>query len=495
MTTAETASQKTFFGHPRGLATLFFTEMWERFSYYGMRALLILFMTAPIAAGGLEFDVATAGAIYGLYTALVYMTGLPGGWIADHLLGQRKSVLVGGIIIACGHFTMAFHGLGFFFTGLILIIIGTGLLKTNVSAMVGELYSGEDTRRDSGFSIFYMGINLGASISPFICGYLGQKIDWHYGFAAAGVGMVFGLIQYVIGGKYLGNAGMLVKSEMDADVHRRSKRFATMIGAGIIVVVGLLYFLINAGTLNFTLKQISTGFGSLIVILPLAYFISVFTKKGWDTVERKRIAVIAILFLFSSMFWAAYEQAGSTLNLFAERFTANTMFSFDFPSSWLQSVASIFVIALAPVFAFLWIKLGKYEPSSPTKFALGLFFVGLGFLLMVGAAMVSGPGGMRVSPTWLITVYFLHTVGEICLYPVGLSTVTKLAPQRIAGQLMGIWFLTISLGNFIGGQIAGLFESMPLTSIFGGVVATTWIAALILVVLTKTIRRLMGGIH
>lgn len=493
--TASQAYDKGFFGHPRGLATLFFTELWERFSYYGMRALLILFMTAPVAAGGLEFDVAKAGAIYGLYTAMVYMTGLPGGWIADRLLGQRRAVLIGGIIIALGNFSLAVHGLPFFFLGLVLIVTGTGLLKPNVSTMVGALYSEGDARRDAGFSIFYMGINLGAMLAPLICGYLGQRIDWHLGFAAPGIGMTIGLIQYLLGSKHLGRAGLHTTSAEGPHLQPGQKR--KWIGglASGAVVIALIVALRLAGVIHITVGSLTNAVGGALLVLPLLYFAWLFLRGHWQPVERKRLAVVAILFLFSALFWAGFEQAGSTLNLFADRFTRTSIVGFNFPSSWFQSLNAVFIILWAPVFAWLWVRLGKREPSSPAKFAYGLFFVGLGFLVLAVAALLSGPAGVRVSPLWLVVVYLIHTFGELCLSPVGLSTVTKLAPARVASQMMGIWFLSLSLGNFVGGQLAGLFESLALPKLFGAVFATTAGSGLILALLVKPIRKLMGGVH
>jgi POT family proton-dependent oligopeptide transporter len=487
---------RAFFGHPRGLSTLFFTEMWERFSYYGMRALLILFMTATAANGGLGFDVMKAGAIYGLYTSMVYMTGLPGGWIADRFLGQRRAVLLGGIIIALGSFCLAIHDVTTFYFGLAFIVAGSGLLKPNVSSMVGNLYSEQDRRRDAGFSIFYMGINLGATIAPLICGYIGQKIDWHWGFGAAGVGMTFGVIQYALGGKYLGDIGLQATKKHDSaqstDGGRRMK-LTVFIVLGFVLAGAIIWV---SGILDTPLKNIITVLGfSFLALLVVGYFTWIFVTGSWNSVERKRIAVIAILFLFTSMFWAAFEQAGSTLNLFADRFTQNSAFGLPFPSSWFQSVNSVFIIAFAPVFAWLWIKLGKHEPSSPGKFSLGLIFVGLGYLLLVPAAMIVISSGGKVSPMWLVGVYLLHTFGELSLSPVGLSMVTKLAPARILGQMMGIWFLSISLGNFIGGQVAGLFESLPLPILFASVFGTTAGAGIILFFLKNPIRKLMGGVN
>lgn len=494
----------SFFGHPRGLATLFFTELWERFSYYGMRALLILFMTADTSHGGLQFDVVKAGAIYGLYTSMAYMTGLPGGWIADRFLGQRKAVLVGGIVIAIGQFCLMVHSIVFFYLGLLVIISGTGLLKPNVSSMVGALYNQQDKRRDAGFSIFYMGINLGATIAPLIAGYIGQRIDWHLGFGVAGLGMIIGVIQYSLGGKYLGTVG-LRSGKPAADDSGKSNRGLYIGIAAFLAICCLGVVLDKTGVIDLSMQTIIRIIGVCILLLPVIYFAAIFMRGGWTPVERKRITVVAILFLFTALFWSAFEQAGSTLNLFAARFTNTSILGCSFPSSWYQSVGSLFIIMFAPVFAYLWIRLGKAEPSSPMKFAIGLFCVGFGYLLLVPAALgipreltaqgAAIPDAVKVGPFWLIGVYLLHTFGELSLSPVGLSMVTKLAPQRIVGQMMGIWFLTISVGNFIGGQVAGLFESLPLPSLFGTVFATTAGAGIILAFLVKPIRKLMGGVN
>ena len=461
---------------PRGLTTLFFTEFWERFSYYGMRALLILFMTATVADGGLGLDTATAAAIYGFYTSAVYFTGIPGGWIADRLLGQRKAVLYGGILIAMGHYSMAIDSRATFYTGLVLIVLGTGLLKPNISSIVGQLYSLDDRRRDAGFSIFYMGINVGAFLSPLVCGYLGQEVGWHYGFGAAGVGMTLGLIQYALGGRRLGNAGMLREKPKDAG------RLWAAVAAAVLAITATFYFLWDYR--DFVL---------------LAGTIGVFwwlLRQGKGSIEKKRIWSIIAFFVFALLFWAGFEQAGSSLNLFADRYTVNSAFGKAFPSSFFQSVNPLTIIVLAPVFAWLWVRLGNREPSSPAKFMYGLVFLSLGFLVVAGAATVSVQGGeSRVSPMWLLAVYVLHTIGELCLSPVGLSTVTKLAPERLVGSMMGVWFLASSLGNFVGGRIAGLFETLPLPQLFGAVFITTGISAAVLLFLIKPIRNLMGGVH
>jgi POT family proton-dependent oligopeptide transporter len=442
---AVSSQDREFFGHPRGLSTLFFTEMWERFSYYGMRAFLILYMVAPQSAGGLGLADADAASIYGTYTGSVWGAAILGGIVADRFLGQYRSVLVGGIIIALGHFTLAFKALPFFYTGLSLIVIGTGLLKPNVSTMVGSLYAPGDSRRDAGFSIFYMGINLGAFIGPLVAGWLAQRVDWHLGFASAGVGMAFGLTQYVLG-----------KRRLTPALERLA---AKPIAAGPTTTGG-------------------DGAGSVLA----------FTPAEW-----KRIGAIVVFFLVAILFWGAYEQAGSTLNLFADRYTRTDILGFSFPSSWFQSVQPIFVIILAPVFAWLWMRLGPREPSVPAKFAFGLLFMGLSFLVLVPAgAMAQAGEGVRVSPWWLIAAYGVSELGELCLSPVGLSAVTRLSPARIVGLMMGVWFLSNAFGNKLAGWAAGFFSTMPLQSLFGIVAGILMVSAVIMFGLVKPLRRLMA---
>ncbi|HXG56646.1 MAG TPA: peptide MFS transporter [Vicinamibacterales bacterium] len=487
---------RAFFGHPRGLSTLFFTEMWERFSYYGMRALLLLYMTAPLAAGGLGFDTAQGGAIYGLYTSMVYMTTLPGGWIADRLIGQRRAVLYGGILIASGHFSMAVPSLATFYLGLFLIVIGTGLLKGNVSVIVGQLYTPKDVRRDAGFSIFYMGINLGAFLAPLICGYLGQRVSWHVGFAAAGVGMVLGLIQYVLGGKHLGQAGLYPAPAESPEAAARLKSRALVIGGLLAMIVAAVGIGAYTGALAITARQVADAAGIFLLVVVVVFFGWLFFSSGWTPDERKKIYVIGVLFLAAALFWSVFEQAGSTLNLFADRDTNNVVLGYAYPSSWFQSMNAMFIFALAPVFAWLWVRLaaaGK-EPSSPAKFSIGLVFVGLGFAVLIIAAQIASTG-VKVSPMWLTLTYLLHTIGELALSPVGLSAMTKLAPVRIAGLVMGVWFLASSVGNYIGGRVSGLYESLALPDLFGLVAAFAIVAGVILALFVKPMKKLMGEVN
>jgi len=444
------------FGHPRGLSTLFFTEFWERFSYYGMRSILILYMTASVANGGLGFDKPHASTLYGSYTMWVYLTGLPGGLTADRLLGARLAVLLGGVVIIFGHVAMVFHSMPFFYGGLTLIAIGTGLLKPNISTMVGSLYSENDPRRDSGFSIFYMGINIGAVLAPLTVGYLAQHesfkrflagngLDpaksWHWGFGAAAVGMTAGLIVYLLNRGRLGNVGRRTTNQQKKE--------------------------------KLTLPR-----------QPL-------TRSDW-----KRIGAIFIFFLFTILFWAAYEQKGASLNLFARDLVRTEVFGRTFPSSWLQSCTPAFVIMLAPLFSILWVRLGTRQPSSPVKFTLGLVFIGLAYCLLVPAAWMTGQG--RISPLWLVGLYFLEVVGEMCLSPVGLSTVSKLAPLKLLGIMMGVWFLAAAFGNKLAGYLSTFFVAdnpMQLVKLYGGIALGLLVSAGILALLTPKVKKLMGTVN
>jgi POT family proton-dependent oligopeptide transporter len=499
---------RKFFGHPIGLSTLFFTEMWERFSYYGMRGFLILFMGAPLAAGGMGLDNVTATAIYGTYTAMVYLMSVPGGWLADRVFGQRKSVLYGGILIAVGHFTLALPSSSTFFFGLIFIVLGTGLLKPNISVIVGQLYAAGDVRRDAAFSIFYMGINLGGFLGPAVTGYLAQQESfrnmivgwgfdpnstWHFAFGAAGVGMTLGLIQYVLGGRKLGTAGIAPGGAPTPELAAKYKRQATIwLGLGIAVIAAIAVASMT-GALTITPTGVRDWVGYALLIITVFFFANLFMQKEWTSTERARLVVIFIFFACASVFWSVFEQAGSTLNLFADRSTANTLFGFNFPSSWFQSLNSFFIVVFAPVIAWVWIKWGSRQPSAPTKFAWGLVGVGLGFMLLVIPAKVAATPGVLVSPMWLTSVYFIHTIAELLISPVGLSSMTKLAPPKIVGAMMGVWFLGASVGNFLAGSMAGLYEEMPLETLFWRVSLLPIAAGLVMLVFSKKFTAMMGG--
>ena len=483
----------SFFGHPRGLATLFFTEMWERFSYYGMRAILIFYLTATIAHGGLGFADSKAGAVYGLYTAMVYLMCLGGGWIADRITGQRRAVLIGGIFIACGEFCLVVPAEVSFYLGLVLLACGTGLLKGNVSTIVGQLYAPGDPRRDSGFSIFYMGINIGALISPLFCGYVGERISWRLGFGLAGLGMLAGLIQYVVTSRHLGSAGLHPASTGDPERDLREKKSAIRtIGIGA-AVLAFLAALGATGVVELNANMISDGLGWCLLGISVVVFSWLIFFGNWSPVERKRCAAILVLFISSAVFWAAFEQAGSSLSLFAKDGTDCRILGYEFPASWFQSVQPIFVVLLAPVFAWLWLVMGRREPSSPGKFSLGLLLGGLAFAILVPAAYLVASGS-KVAPYWLIGTYLLQTLGELCLSPVGLSAMTKLAPARAAGFMMGIWFLSISIGNWLAGKAASMYSSMPLPALFGSVAVFSIVAAVVLAILIKPTVRLMQGV-
>ncbi len=501
---AAKVSEGRFFGHPRGLSTLFFTELWERFSYYGMRAILILFMTAPAASGGLGFDVSKAGAIYGLYTAMVYLACLPGGWLADRLIGQRRATLIGGLIIMSGHVSLAIPSTATFYLGLLLLIIGTGFLKPNISTLVGQLYAEDDHRRDAGFSIYYMGINIGAFLAPLICGWLGQsvqfrtvlsnagidpKLSWHFGFGAAAIGMAVGLWHFLHGGRFLGEAGKYPIDHDDPDAHRRTRRqFLRGLALGFGVCV-LLMLLAAIGLITLSAEGIANAFGIVLLLVTIGFFTWMFALAQWTAEERRRLVLVLVLFLGATAFWSLYEQGGSTLNLFAENHTDTTLFGFDFPASWLLSLNPIFIIfGLAPAFAWLWIKLGPREPSSPAKFTLGLLFMGLGYAVMIAAGLEAQRGAL-VSPLWLATMYFLHTIGEMCLSPVGLSAMTKLAPARIAGLTMGVWFLAASIGSYFGGRVAGLYDTLSLPQIFGALTIFAFLTTALMALLVAPLRR------
>ncbi|MEO8622522.1 MAG: peptide MFS transporter [bacterium] len=490
-------SDRSFFGHPGGLATLFFTEMWERFSYYGIRPLLILFMTAALGSGGFAFTRENAAAIVGIYASSVYLASLPGGWIADRWLGLRRAVWWGGVLIALGHLSIALSAVfahQAFFLGLILIVMGTGLLKPNISAIVGDLYPEGGARRDSGFAVFYMGINLGAFVAPFLTGALGERVGWHWGFGVAGVGMLLGLFTYrARADRTLGT--IRLRPSVGEDEQRRV-RTATFSALAVVAVVVALAM---AGIIPINPLAIAQQMTVVIGVLAVAYFSYLFFFAGLDRDEIKRTGVILVLFIFASIFWSAYEQAPTSLNLFAKDFTDRHIFGWEMPTLWLQSATPFFVIVLSPVFAAVWLALAKrnIDFSSPAKFAFALVCAGLSYLIMVSAtnSVIAGGGvGIRVSVWWLIVTYFLQVVGELALSPVGLSTVTKLAPARLVGQMMGVWFMSIALGNLVAGLLGGKVDpeklaEMPL--LFQRTAITLFIAAALLAALVIPVRNMV----
>ncbi len=497
----------SFFGHPRGLATLFFTEMWERFAYYGMRALLILFMTATTthmvtapdgtllrSNPGLGFDVATATAIYGLYVGLVYILTLPGGWVADNLWGQRKAIFVGGCFIAAGQISMALPFTPTFFLGLVFIILGTGLLKPNVSTVVGELYPEGGARRDAGFSVFYMGINLGAFIGPIITGFFGENYNWHYGFGIGALGMILGLTQYKMGDKYLGEAGFLKPGDTPAELRTKSRRFYGTFVAGLAVLVGF-GLLVRAGIIPLTLTQIAAYMVWIVLALVALYFVYLWVFGGHTAAENKRLLVIFWLFLLIAVFWSGFEQAGTSFNLFARDLTDRVFFGWEMPASWLQSVNPIFIIIGAPLFGSLWLWLDKVKanPPLPLKAGLGLVFLSVGFFVLAWGAANATPE-TPVSPAWLVVTYFFHTVGELCISPIGLSAMTKLSPAKRVGQMMGVWFVGAALGNVFAALVAGRLESLPPAPLFQQVAMTVGAVGIVAVLVSPGVKKLMGGV-
>ncbi len=610
------ADRRDFFGHPRGLATLFFTELWERFSYYGLRALLVLFMTAPAGAAatnpGLGFGTEKATAVYGLYTAFVYLLALPGGWVADNIWGQRRSVFVGGCIIAAGHFSLAMPALGlpdasFFYLGLFLIVVGTGLLKPNISTMVGDLYPEGGARRDAGFSVFYMGINFGAILGPTLCGWLGENYSWHWGFSLAGFGMLVGLISYRLGSPNLGEAGLLDADDEEA-VQQKSRNFylLTALVTALIVAFG---FLATSGVISITLTQVAEAVGIGIILVTLLFFAyltlewvgvgamtaffvvaSLVTNQFVDgaalasqigvgatvlffvlvsiarlaapqydvSLKRRRYLVIYWLFLLSALFWSGFEQAGSSLNLFARDLTARDfgpfalsqtsalmaaivliglpaayvgyrMFRRDnlwwvgragvallgtlvvgflgylayqiaggwtMPASMLQNINPTFIVLLAPVFGSFWTWLANRDanPSIPVKFGLGLLGLAAGFFVIAwGASQATAEN--PVGAHWLVVTYFLHTCGELALSPVGLSSMTKLAPENRVGQMMGVWFVSTALGNLFAGLIAGRLETLDPSGLFTTVALIIGGGGLVALLAAPPVRRLMGDVE
>ena len=497
-TSTSAAPERT---HPRGLSTLFFTEMWERFSYYGMRALLVLFMTATVAEGGLGFDDVTATAIYGLYTAAVYLVSLPGGWIADRLIGAQRCVWYGAIIIMLGHFILAIPALPTFFLGLVFVVLGTGLLKPNVSTIVGELYPQGGAACDTGYTIFYVGINLGAMLGPLVCSTLGESASfgWHYGFAAAGVGMLLGLIQFKLSQHHLGKAG-LYPAHLQAGVSNvsapRHGWLAVGIGLGLIATITILML---TGLLKIDALSLAKSATYVIAAIAAGFFIYLYTLGRLSAEEKKHVGVIMILVACAAVFWSGFEQTGSSMNLFAERYTDRMVFGKEIPAGWFQSINATCILIFSPFLAALWVNLAKrnLNPSIPLKFALGLLQLGLGFLIMVFAAKLV-VSGESVLPTWLATTYMLHTLGELCLSPVGLSAICKLAPKRFASQMMGIWFLGFSLGNLLAGLLAGRFdpnaiEQMP--GLYLQIAAMSLVAGILVLVFLKPIKAMMGKVE
>ena len=484
----------TFFGHPRGLATLFFTEMWERFTYYGMRAILVLFLVAAVSTGGFGIDDRTATAIYGLYTASAYLASLPGGWIADRLIGAQRAVLAGGIAIALGNAMLAMSSSPRgFYIGLVVVVIGVGLLKPNVSAIVAGLYPEGGARLDAGFTVFYMGINVGGFLGPLVTGWTLVHFGARAGFAAASFFMAVGVVQFYLTRRHLGTAGAYVAS---ADRGRQWLYLWAAVGLS-----AMLLAAVSFGWITVNAVALAQGGSYAIVAMAVLFFLYYFIAAGLDREERRRGVVLVVLFVGCALFFSGYEQAGSSLNLFAERYTDRMVgwFHFVIPTGWFQALNSAFIILFAPFFAWAWIALARrnLNPSAPAKFALGVMLMGSGFLVMAGAAAIVASGS-KVLPYWLIMTYLLHTFGELCLSPVGLSYYTKLSPKRFVGQMMGIWFMALSLGNLVAGLIAGEFDANNVAAMPGQYMHIVYFSVglgTILLALSRPVKKLMGNVH
>ena len=462
-TVVSPASGKQFFGHPRGLVTCFMVEFFERFTYYGMRSMLVLFLASPLLSSnpGFGVDGATAGAVYALFTGGAYLLAIPGGWIADRLIGQRKAIFSGGLLIAAGNFILAIPATpAVFYFGVFVMTLGIGLLKPNVSSVVGALYEGQPgARRDAGFSIFYMGINLGATIGPLTASALGEKVNWHLGFLVCGIATLLGTLYFLYTQRYLGTAGQAPTNVTPAE---RKRTWTLLIGIG--VAAALAAFVLFAREHPPTEHQLALGLFAVQVTLAVFFFGYVLMSKELDLAAKKKIGVIIVFFFCAILFWGGFEQQGTTFNTFAFDYTNRSFLGGFFndgqhPATWYQSVNPAFIIVLAPVFAWFWVWLGSrnMDPSAPMKMGMGLVLLGVGFLVMMLAAQLVVSSGDKVGPTWLVLAYLFHTFGELCLSPVGLSNVTKLAPAKFVSRMMGTWFLGTAMGNTIAGLVGGQF--------------------------------------
>ena len=474
--------------HPTGLRVLFFTEMWERMSYYGMRGILVLFMTASISNGGLDFNNASASAIYGIYAAAVYLATLPGGWIGDNILGQQKTILYGGVVIMFGHLALAIPSMNFFYLGLTLVVIGTGLLKPNISAIVGGLYENNPSMREAGFTIFYMSINIGSILGFFICGYLGENIGWHYGFGAAGIGMFLGVLQYKLRVKSLGKIGLEPTSKIDIKTKKNYKKITFIIISAILVITLSGLF----GFWKIDPIPLANILTIIIASISLLYFLYIYFLGNLNEEEKRKIIMIFTLFIGAALFWSGFDQGGSSFNIFAKEYTDRIILGWEYPASWLQILNPLFVVILAPFMSYLWIFLGKrmLDPSLPFKFGLGLIFMAIGFIIIAIGAQVALSDGLA-GAQWLLLTYLFHTIGELILSPIGLAAISSLSPKRFIGQMMGVWFLASSLGAILAGLISGqatndgLF-SMP--DLFNQIAIISSCFGLLLILISKPLQ-------
>ncbi|MEU6820691.1 oligopeptide:H+ symporter [Streptomyces atriruber] len=484
-------SEKTFFGHPRGLATLFMTEMWERYSFYGMKALLPLYLIAP---GGMNMSATTATAIYSVYMSMVYLLAMPGGWMADRFWGPRKTVVIGASVVILGHITLALPSSATFFAGLALVALGSGLLKANISVMVGHLYNGpKDPRRDGGFTLFYIGINLGAFLAPLSIGTVGENVNWHLGFALAAVGMALGLAQFMIGSRHLSSQSSVVSQP--ATPQQRASALRN----------GLIWLIVAAAL--YTLMGVTGNFADwalmpLIIaglVIPVTVLARMKRDKELSELEQSKLSGYIWFFVVAAVFWMIYDQNGSTLSIFGKGSTTNNLLGFDFPTSWYQSLNPIFIMALAPVVASAWLWLNKRgkEPSTAVKFASSLTLIGISFAVFLIPLIDTANNGGRVSPMWLVSIYFIQTVGELCLSPVGLSLTTKMAPEKYSAQMMGVWFLAVTAGDSVTGLLTSPQLGVDLNN--SGAVAVEAIIAVLagfgIWTSRKKVKQLMGSVN
>ncbi|WHY78756.1 peptide MFS transporter [Neobacillus sp. WH10] len=487
----ESVPQKGFFGHPKGLFTLFFTEFWERFSYYGMRAILVFYMYYSVSKGGLGIDESLALSIMSIYGSLVYMSGVIGGWLADRIFGTSKSVFYGGILIMLGHIVLAIPGsISMFFISMVLIVLGTGLLKPNVSTIVGDMYSEQDNRRDAGFTIFVMGINMGAFLSPLIVGTVGMNYNFHLGFGIAAVGMFLGILLFVFTKKKnLGLAGTIVANPLSPA--ERKKTF-TFIGLGVVVLAILCAILIPKGLLTFK------GFINLVTILgiliPTTYFVIMYRSPKTTDVERSRILAYIPLFIAAVMFWSIQEQGSTILANYADKRTQLDFAGIHISPAWFQSLNPLFIIIFAPIFAWMWVKLGKRQPSVPQKFSFGLLFAGLSFLVILVPVYLGGADSL-VNPLWLVLSYLICVFGELCLSPVGLSATTKLAPAAFQAQTMSLWFLANAAAQALNAQVVKFYTPETEMTYFGVIGGVSILLGIILLMLAPKIQGFMKGIR
>ncbi|MEE1755951.1 peptide MFS transporter [Streptomyces sp. SP18CS02] len=491
-------AEKTFFGHPRGLATLFLTEMWERFSYYGMRALLVYYLVSGGAdaatgsqGGGLAMTAAMATAIYSVYVSMVYLMAMPGGWFGDRVWGARKTVAIAGFVIMGGHLALALPGQAMFFVGLVLVAAGSGLLKANISTMVGHLYDGpEDPRRDGGFTLFYIGINLGAFVAPFVIGTVGKEHNWHLGFALAAVGMGLGLLQFLLGTRHLSPKSNIVPNPLSAE----ERRTVLLRITGAVVVLAVFYGAVVAlgmYTLNWALVPLTLAG----LIIPVAVLVRIKRDKDLSATEQSKMNGYIWFFVAAAIFWMIYDQGGSTLSLFADSKTADTVFGLGFSATWYQSLNPLFVMALAPVFAWLWLWLARrnQEPNTIVKFAMGLVAVGASFFIFIVPMGMASDG--KVSPMWLVSIYMIQTIGELCLSPVGLSVTTKMAPQKYASQMMGVWFLAVTAGDCTTGLLSLAGVDLNGIGIIAMEASLAVAAGVAVFMYRKKVQALMGNVH